>query len=146
MRADRTDLAAVQYNNHIRILHGGDSLRDDELCRSGQLFTESLADQRVGVGIDCGGRVVQNQNLWLFQQGARNAQTLLLTAGDVCAALFDHGVVPIRHLADEFIRLRQTANAFKLLVGSVRVAPTKIFFDRAGEKHVLLQNNGNLIP
>ena len=55
------------------------------------------------------------------------------------------GVVLIRHLLDEFIRLCQTAYALELLVRSVFVTPAKVFLDRAGEQHVLLEHHGNLI-
>ena len=80
MAAHRADLAAVHDNDHIRILHGGDPLGDNQLCGSGQLFAEGFPDQGVGLGINGGGGVVQNQDLWLFQQGPGNAQALFLTA------------------------------------------------------------------
>ena len=94
MRADRLHRAAVQDNDLVGVLHGGNALRDDDLGRVREsTLRNALADQRIGLGIDRAGRVVQDEDLRLFQQCARDAQTLLLAAGNVAAALLDVCVV-----------------------------------------------------
>ena len=141
MPAAGRDAAVVEHEDHVGVLHRGDALRDDDLRRVGDLRRERLADQRVGARVDGACRVVENQNLRVLQQGARDAQALLLAAGDVGAALFDVGVVALREGADEVVRLRELAGVDELLVRRVLVAPAQVLLDRAGEQHVFLQHH-----
>ena len=69
------------------------------LGRVRDFLRECLADERIRLGIHRTGRVIQNEDLRLFQQRTRNAEALLLAAGDIGAALLDVGVVPVRELA-----------------------------------------------
>ena len=85
------DGAVFHDQDQVRVLNGGDALGDDQLGGAGDLLGEGLADGCVGTGIDGGGGVVQDQDLGLLQQGAGDAKTLLLTAGDIGAALFEIG-------------------------------------------------------
>ena len=94
---------------------------------------------------DRAGRVVQNEHLGLFQQRTRDTQALLLAAGYVRSSLFNIGIVLLRHLLDEFIRLRQLAHTLEFLVARVFIAPAQVLLDRAGEQHVLLQHHGHLL-
>ena len=103
MGAQAVDLAVVQHQDAVGILHGGDALCDDDLGGSGDLFPERLADLGIGGGIHGAGRVVQDQHLGLAQQGAGDGQALLLAAGNVRAALLDPGIVLVGEALDEFI-------------------------------------------
>ena len=145
MVADRADAAAVHHDDAVGILHGSDALRNDDLGGLGNELTEPLADQGVGLGVHRAGGVVQDQHFGLFQQRAGNAQALLLAAGYVGAALLDPGVVLVGELLDEFVGLRQFAGLHHLSVGGVRVAPAQVVFDRAGEQHVFLQHDGDIV-
>lgn len=104
MRAHVRNMAVVHHENEVGILHGRDALGNDDLRRLGDIGAEALADQRVGARVDRGGRVVEDQNLRLFEKRPGDAETLLLSAGDVRAALLDIGVIPVGEGADEFVR------------------------------------------
>ena len=145
MRADAVDAAAVEDDDAVGFLNGGDTLRDDDLGRAGNLFVERAADHRVGLGIDSGGGVVENEDLGLFEKRSGDTESLLLTAGYVCAAAFDICIVAVGELRNEFIGASELTYADELFVGCVRIAPTEIFLDRAGEEDVFLQNDGNLV-
>ena len=145
VRAYRGDRAVVHDDDLIGVLDGRHALSDDELGRVGDLFAERLADERVRLGIDRRRRVVEDQYLWLFEQCARNAKSLLLTARDVAAALLDVGVVLVGEALNELVRLCEFADAHQLLVCRVGVAPAQILLDRAREEHVLLQHDRDLI-
>lgn len=81
-----------------------------------------MADLCVRRGIDGGGGVVQDQDAGLFQQCAGNAETLLLAAGDVVAALLDVGLVLVGEALDKFIGAGLLAGVLDLGVGGVWVA------------------------
>ena len=104
------DAAVVEHEDAVGMLNGARTLRDDDLGRVGQVARQTLADKRVGLGVDGARGVVENEDLRALQQGARNAQTLLLAAGDVGAALFDVGVVLLREALDELVRLSELAD------------------------------------
>ena len=118
------DAAVVHHDDQVGVLHGGDALRDDDLGGLGDIGSEARADERVGAGIDGGGRVVEDQHLRLLEQRARDAQALLLAAGDVRAALLDVGVVAVGEGADKVVRLRELAGRDELLVRRVLDCPS----------------------
>ena len=89
MPSHAVDFAVFHHDDQIGVLNGGYALRNDKLRRSGDLLPHRLTDLRVRPRIDRGGRVVQNQHLRLFQQRTRDAEPLLLAAGNVGAALLD---------------------------------------------------------
>ena len=90
---------------------------------SGDFLAHRLPDERVCLCVDGGGRVVHDQDLRLFQQCPRDAQPLLLAAGDVRAALFDIGVIFVGEGLDELIRLRKLADANQVFIRRVLIAP-----------------------
>ena len=83
VRADSLHGAAVENDDLIRILHGGNTLCNDNLGRVRDFLRECLADERIRFGIDRTGRVIKNEDLRLFQQRTRNSESLLLNAGDI---------------------------------------------------------------
>ena len=136
---------AVHDDNAVSILYRSSTLRNDDLGGFWNILTECLTDQCIGTGIDSAGRVVQNEDLWLFKQGAGDTQTLFLTTRNVGTTLFDIGVVSPWELIDKFIRLCQFAGFDHFFIGSIFIAPAQIVFDGAGEQNVFLKNNGNLV-
>ena len=106
---------------------------------------QGCADLRVRRGIDGAGRVVQNQHLGLLEQRAGDAQALLLPAGDVGAAALDARVVALRQAGDELVRASQAAGFAALRLSRALVAPAQVVKDGAGEEHVLLQHDGDLV-
>ena len=100
------DPAIVHDQDQVCVLNGGDALRNDQLCRAGNLAAESSTDARVRLGIHRRGGVVQDQDLRFFQKRSGDAQPLLLPAGDIRAALLDIGIVFLGEALDKFIRLQ----------------------------------------
>ena len=95
MRAEAVDAALVQNKDAVGVLHAGNTLGNDDLRRIRDLLAQGLANARVRRGIDRAGRIVEDEDLRLFQQGAGNAQALLLPAGDIGAALLDVGLIAL---------------------------------------------------
>ena len=146
MSAHIDDLAVVEHDNAIRVHNGGDALGDDNFGGFGHGIPQRGADARVGGGIHGGGRVVKDNDLGLFQQRPGDAQPLLLAAGNVHAALAKIHIISPGQSADKFIRRGGLAGGGDFRVGGVGVAPAQVFFNGAGEQHVLLQHHGHLIP
>lgn len=138
MRSDAIDAAALHHDDFVGILNGRDALGDDEFGCVRDFFLESGPDQGIRPGLSHGaGRVIENQDFWLFHQSARDTEPLSLPAGDVCAAFFNISVVAIRKALDEFIGLSLSRRSHQLCIGSGRIAPTQIVFDRSREQDIL---------
>ena len=143
MGAQRLYPALIQHHDLIGFHHAADALGNDDLGHIAPLFLQRLADQRVRSRVHGAGGVVQYQHLGLFQQSPGDAEALLLAAGHVGAALLDVGLVLIREALNKAVRLRQLAGMADLLVGGVFIAPAQILRNGAGEKLVLLQDEGH---
>ena len=143
MAADGVNTPVIEHDDTVRVLHGADALRDDDLRRLRDIGGKGLLDLRIRARVDGARRVIENKHLRLFQQRAGDAQALLLAAGDVRAALLDIGVIAVRHGGNEFIRTREHAGVTELLVRGVFVAPAEIFGDRTRKQLVFLQHHGN---
>ena len=93
MGSHGADAAAIHNDDTIRILHRGDPLGNDDLCRFRDKLPESLANQRIRAGIHSACGVIQNEDLGLFQQSTGDTEPLLLAAGNIASPLFDIGIV-----------------------------------------------------
>ena len=100
------DPPAIHDEDAVCILNRGNTLGDDDLCGVRKLMFKCLTDQGISLCIDCGSRVVRDEALRFLSDRSRDAETLFLAAGDVRSALFDIGVISIRELCDELVRLR----------------------------------------
>ena len=98
--------AFVQHDDHIGVSDRRYALSYDDLRRSFQFFAERFSDLRFGRRINGARRIVQYQYFRLFQECSGNAQALLLSAGNVCAALVKLCFVSFRKRADKFVCLR----------------------------------------
>ena len=89
MCAEPGNLAAVEHEDLIGIADSADALGNDDLCRAGQLLCKPLAEHCVGLIVQRGERIVENQNFRLSCQRPCDGKPLLLPAGDVPAKLGD---------------------------------------------------------
>ena len=120
------DPAFIQNKNTVGILYAGYTLGNDQLCRVWNLIPEGPTDICVGRCVDGARAVVEDQDLRLFQQGAGNAQTLLLTAGYIASSLLNVGVVSVREGADKIIGTGKAAGSLAFLIRGIRVAQRRL--------------------
>ena len=104
MLALRHDLAFIQHQDLVGVDHGADALRDDEGRAAFHQRVERFLDLRLGRQIHAGGRVVQDQDARIEQQGAGDGDALLLSAAEGGAAFADGRVVAIGEGHDEVMR------------------------------------------
>ncbi|MNC61628.1 hypothetical protein D3C75_1115820 [compost metagenome] len=83
------DFTPVQNENLICTANGGETVRDDK-CRS--TFFQHLKcglNQRFCLGIDIGGRLIQNENSRVEGEGTSERDQLAFSSRK-CAAFFDN--------------------------------------------------------
>ena len=93
----------------------------------GQLRSKGAADGGVRRSVHSAGGIVQNHDLRLLQEGAGNAEPLLLAARKVASALSDLRFITVREGADEAVRLSDPADLLQLLIGCLLISPPQIF-------------------
>ena len=143
MGVEAGDDAIVHDQNALALADAADALGNDNLGHRGQLLAKSAL--YAGIGLRVAGRrgVVEHQDEGTFQQGAGNAQSLLLATADVGAALLYAGVIALGHLADELVGLSHPAGMSALFKHSVVLAPAQVVEHCAAEQRVLLQHHAD---
>jgi hypothetical protein len=129
------DVAALQYEDAVGVQDGAEAVGDEDgdvLARARKL-PHGLADFLFRERIEGRSSFVEHHERGLAQQGAGNAEALLLAAAHLHAALANHGVEALRGPGEQRIGrgLMQGAQAF--LVGGVRGYEAQVFADGAGE-------------
>src|SRR5882672_945377 len=138
MRALFDDLALVQHDDAIRGLHRREAMRDHEHCATFTNQPHVVLDHALGFIIERAGRLVEDQDARIREQGSRDRDALALAARKIRAVLFDDGLVPERQLEDKFVRageLRRFNDDFDRRTG---IGERDVLAHRAAEDDVLL--------
>ena len=85
----------------------------------------------LGDRVERRGRLVEDQDRRVLEDGARDAEPLALAARQAAAGFGDLGVVAIRQARDELVRVRALAAPADFLVGRVEPAVAEVVGDRA---------------
>ena len=128
----------------IRGDEGADSLSDDERGSILQCGVEGLTDLCFRSRIHRTGAVVQNQDRRLLQHGSGNAESLLLTTGDIDTALVDPGLIFFREPFDEVRCTGRLRSLTDLVIGGIFIPPAQVFCNGSGEQRILLKNHTDL--
>ena len=99
------DLPIPHHQNHIRLLNGGQAVRNNKAGPSVHHFGKCPLDLDFGPGVDRRGRFIQNEHGRQTQHYAGNAQKLLLSLGKVPAVFSDNGIVSIGQTLDKAVRM-----------------------------------------
>ena len=79
-------------------------MSDDEHSASNGCLPQSGLNRPFRNGIQTGSRLVQNQYLRITNQGARDGETLPLTAGKLMPSFANDGIQAVWKRADEFLQ------------------------------------------
>ncbi len=110
------DPAVVQHGDPVGEQHGARAVGDHQGGGGAQHLAQRLLDQRLGVHVERGERVVQHQELRVADDRAGQRQALPLAAGQAQALLADLGVDAVRQLG-------RRSSAWAVLSARCRAAP-----------------------
>ena len=102
--------------------------------------TTSVSDSAV----ERGGRLVQDEDRRVADDRARDPDPLALAARERQPALADHRVVPVGHLRDELVGVRELRRLHDLGVGGGRPTVRDVVVHGAAEEHGVLQHEADL--
>src|SRR5574342_689315 len=94
--------------------------------------------------VDGTGRIVQNQDMWIGQEGARQGQTLALSAGERDTAFADHGLVTLVKGLDELMRLGRLCRRSDHLGACARLPKSDVLADGTREQEDILLDHRDL--
>ncbi len=96
MRAALNHAPLAHYDDLICPFYGGDAVGYENGGALFHQFAKTPENPLLGIGIDAGKGVVQDQNFRPAQNGARQGGALLLAAREGDAALANHGIESLR--------------------------------------------------
>src|SRR6185437_16240089 len=102
-------------------------------------------DRLLGFRVDRGGRLVQDQDLGVPQDGAGDRDALAFAAGQAVAALADAGAVAVVLLDDEVVGVGRPRRRHDVAEGGVGAGVGDVLGDRAVEEEGVLQHDADLI-
>ena len=82
---------ALQHDDAVEIAQRRQAMRDRDHGAPAHQPAERLADRLLGFAVERGGRLVEQQDRRVLQEGARDRDALALSARQLDAAVADHG-------------------------------------------------------
>src|SRR5262249_28723207 len=101
MRADFRDAPGLQHDDLIGSPHGRKTVGDDNYGPADHQVGEGLLDQLFGLRVELRGSLIEDQHRRVFEQSPRDRKTLALASAQALAAVRNHRVVTLGHLANE---------------------------------------------
>ena len=98
---------------------------------------------RLGLGVECARRLVEQQHPRVAHERARDRQPLALATREPGAAFADHGVPALRLRLDDLERVRVAQGGEHPVVAHLAEAVGDVLADRALEEHRLLRHDGH---
>ena len=108
------EFAFLHDKNLIGAADGGSPVRHQECRATAAQFPHRFPDFFFGGGIYGAGRVIEEYDLGLDEQGAGNSDALALASAEGNAALADDGVVALGQFADESVGSSASGRCFDL--------------------------------
>ena len=119
---------------------------DDEAGSSLHQLFHGCLDQVFRSGIHGGGRLVQDQDRIVREQGTGDGQQLFLALGDIGPFLVQFHLVAARQRADKPVCPGGLRRRDDLLIAGVQLTVTDVFHDRSLEQPGVLQNHAEAFP
>ena len=138
------DVTVLHHQDHVGVADGRQAVGDHEGGAVGPQCRHGLLDQHLGAGVDRGGRLVQDQQGRVGEEGAGDGDQLPLPRRDVGPLLLDRGVVALGQGAHETVHESGLRRGDDLCVGGVQAPVADVVHDGAAEQHRILQHHPHL--
>ena len=102
-----------------------------------------LLYDRLALGVEGTGGLVEHENRGDMDECSRNCQPLALTAGKVSAALLEDGRIAVWQALNEFVRTRDLRYLDHFLEGGSRLRHRDVLAHGPAKKEILLKYHAN---
>ena len=110
------------------------SVGDDDRGAALAEFGDRLLHVVLGFGIERRGRLVEQDDRRILDQRARDGDALALPAGELQAVLADRGIVAIREVRDEIVRVRRLGGGDDLRLAGAEFSERDVVADATAEQ------------
>ena len=146
MAAALDDATAVEHDDLVGMDDGRQPVGDHQGgAAAAHLFQRAL-DLLLGARVERAGRLVEQQDMGVLQDGAGDRHALLLAARELQAALADRRLVALRQGHDEVMDARQPGRPLDILARAVGPAVADVVVDRVVEQHRVLRHHADRGP
>src|SRR5215218_10764694 len=128
------DAAALDDQDPVGVDDGRQPVGDDQAGPAGQGGGQGLLDVDLGLGVEVGGGLVEDDDGRVGQQQPGDGQALLLAAGQPVAALADHRLPALGQALDQVQDPGRPAGVLDLLQGGVRPGVAQVGQDGVVEQ------------
>ncbi|KAH0427646.1 hypothetical protein KCU90_g7146, partial [Aureobasidium melanogenum] len=139
----RDDAALFQHDNAVSLLHGRETVRDDQRGAVLRGIVESLLDQPLAGGIERAGCFVEQQDGRILQDRACDRNALALSTRQSHATLAEKSIVALRQFFDETGRGGHIGSPLHLRQGGIRRAVTDVVEHAPRKDHRFLQHHAD---
>ena len=110
----------------------------------GHQAPQALLDEALGVHVDVGRGLVEDEDPRVGHQRPREGDELALAGGELDSALADLGVIALRQRHDEVVGADGAGGVAQLLLGGVQAAEGQVLAHGAAEQEALLGHHPHL--
>ena len=139
------DPTAIDHDDAVGEAHGRQAVGDDEGGAPGGRALERFHHDALGVGVETGGRLVEDENGGVPQHGARDGKALLLPARERGPSLRHLSVIALGEPPDELIRHGDVGRGDDLLLAGSRTAKGDVLPQGPAEDEGVLQDQADLL-
>src|SRR3954454_23710045 len=143
-QADVGDPAAVDADLHVAGRQRAGTVRDHEGGAPAAEALHRIHDERLGVHVDGAGRLVEDEDGGVAQEGARERYALALAARQPHSTLADRGLVAVGERGDEVVGVGAPRGELDLGGGRVGARVGDVLADTRREEDRLLQDDRQL--
>src|SRR4029079_11085453 len=137
------DAPAIEDEDLVGMADGGEPVGDDEAGAARHEAIEGALDEALGLGIDAGGGLIEDEDGRILQQGAGDGDALLFADAELYTALADDGGKLLGESLDEVAGIGGAEGGPELGIGVVGIAEAEIIADAPIEEEALLGDHAD---
>ncbi len=137
------DLSPVEHDDLVGVADRRQPVRDRDRGAARREGVDGLLHGLLGLRVQGAGRLVEDEDGRVPQDGAGDRQALLLAAGEAVAALPHHGVVAVGQRHEVVVDLRDPGGRDELVIGRGRLGEPQVVGHRGVEEVGLLGDDAD---
>ena len=136
------DNASVfQHHDDIGILHGGETMRDDEYRPAMHQPVHAALYNDLGAGINAGGGFIKNHHGWIGDCRPCDGNELALPLRKIAAITGKDSIIAIRQMGDEVVRIGQLGCRNSFFIGGIQSSIADVIHYATGKEVDILQDH-----
>src|SRR5581483_6067611 len=138
------DAAVLKHQNAVHRAYGRKAVGYDDRRSTRHQSLHRLLDQRLRLGVQTRGGLVQNENRCIRKKGTCERYALTLASRKLHTALAYQRLVSAGQPGNEIMRISQSRRMLDLFPRCLRTRVRDVFSEAAVKQDWLLLNDGNL--